>query len=128
MALILTTLYVGSIKSLLLVPREEDRLKTFGDLVKEGYRIQMRGNRSSTYLLMQTYNGSYRHKALTVLTEALETAPANHGQYLKRLATVRKTAAMNTVRKLDNYLRFIQNHYTDSECFKGEEIMFVTFL
>ena len=50
-------------------------------------------------------------------------APKDHHEYLKHLANTRKTAAMNTVGKIENYLRYLQKYYAGSECVKAEELV-----
>ena len=124
-AFLLSTLYVCFIGSLLVVPRKHERLKTFEDLVKTDYHIQIRGKTSSTYLLLTNVQDTsslvHNNKYLKSLAKSADLVPQDHHQYLERLANTRKTVAMNTVGKVENYLRYLQKHYARSECAKGEE-------
>ena len=128
-AILVSALYVGSIGSLLVVPVKHDRLKSFEDLVKNDYHIQMRGNYSSTYYIMSNPEGEdsliRNNKHLISLAKSAELAPEDHQQYLKYLAKTRQTAAMNRVEAINNYLRYLRKYYGRSECLKGEELMFV---
>ena len=129
---------VDSIKRLLLVPRKQDMLKKFEDLVREGYRIQTRGDgrTSNMYNLVSMFkennsdsdptNTPHRNKHLKSLEETVQVAPTDHGKFLRHLAGVRKTAAVNRVNEVDtSYLRLLHKYVVNSECLKGAELMFV---
>ena len=131
-AALLSSLYTGEIQSLLVVPRKQVSLRTFEDLVKHGHHIQIRGNQSSTYALMKKSEVNHSlircNKYLVALAKTADLASENHHQFLDHLASKRKTAAMNTVEKVKMYLGYLRKYYASSECVKGEEPMFVSFM
>ena len=85
--------------------------------------------RATLNILMSRFKDNrpgYRNKHLKSLANTAEIiAPEDQEQFLKHLPKKRKSVAVNTVSKLDNYLRFLQKHCAQSECLKGEELMFV---
>ena len=92
------------------------------------YHIQLRGNSSLPYGIMKRYkkkDSKFRNRHLESLAKTAEMASEDHGQFLDRLVTKKKTVAMNTEEKLENYLIFLCKHQAKSQCLKGEELMFV---
>ena len=91
MALILSTLYVGSIQSLSVVPPRQDRLKTFDDLAREGYRIQIRGNESLEHsILVNMYkeiDSTFRNRHMESLARTAEMASEDNSRFLEQLAS-----------------------------------------
>ena len=113
----------------MVVPARQDRLTSFKDLVKNDFRIQLRGNYSSTHRILTNFEGKdslvRNNKHLMSLAKSAEFAPQDHHECLEHLGKTRKTVAMNTVAKVDNYLRYLHKYYSHSECLKGEELILV---